>query len=64
MNEKVGHPMGESKKNVSINKKYKLDTYGGTVHVEWETEGALTSLSQLAFFIEFLKNGSAQETSR
>jgi Transposase DDE domain group 1 len=34
------------------------DTFGGRVHVEWETEGgAVTPLGQLPFFIEFLKQG-------
>jgi hypothetical protein len=32
-----------------------LDTFGGPVHVEWDTEAALTPLGQLPFFIDFLK---------
>jgi Transposase DDE domain group 1 len=38
------------------------DTFGGRVHVEWETEGgAVTPLGQLPFFIEFLKQGGLFE---
>ena len=35
------------------------DTFAGRVHVEWEKgEGAsMTPLGQLAFFIEYLKQG-------
>lgn len=36
--------MGESKKNASIKKRYKVDTYGGTVQVEWENGGAVWSV--------------------
>jgi hypothetical protein len=32
-----------------------LDSYAGPVHVEWDTEAALTPLGQLPFFIDFLK---------
>ncbi|MGA9210818.1 MAG: transposase [Terriglobales bacterium] len=34
-----------------------LDTYAGRVHVEWDSDGAVTALGQLPFFIEFLKTG-------
>ena len=33
----------------------KLDTFGGTVHVEWDAEAAATPLGHLAFFAEYLK---------
>lgn len=32
-----------------------LDSFKGTVHVEWDREAALTPLGQLPFFIDFLK---------
>jgi Transposase DDE domain group 1 len=32
-----------------------LDSFAGPVHVEWDTEAALTPLGQLPFFIDFLK---------
>ena len=34
------------------------DTFGGRVHVEWDSSAAATPLGQLPFFIEFLKLGS------
>ena len=34
-----------------------LDSFAGPVHVEWDTEAALTPLGQLPFFIDFLKGG-------
>jgi hypothetical protein len=34
-----------------------LDSFAGPVHVEWDTEAALTPLGQLPFFIDFLKAG-------
>ena len=33
----------------------KLDTFGGTVHVEWDADAAETALRHLAFFAEYLK---------
>ena len=57
------HPKGEPvnslfelskiSKNVSLS----VETFKGKVHVEWDPHGAVTSLGQLAFFIEFLKQG-------
>lgn len=32
-----------------------LDTFGGRIHVEWDSAAAVTPLGQLPFFIEFLK---------
>jgi hypothetical protein len=32
-----------------------LDSFAGPVHVEWDTEAALTPLGQLPFFLDFLK---------
>ena len=53
--------MGESKKNtpkIKKQKEYKVDTYGGSVQVEWENDGAVTALGQLPFFVQFLKTGN------
>ena len=33
----------------------KVDTFGGTVHVEWDPDAAATPLGHLAFFAEYLK---------
>ena len=32
-----------------------MDTFGGTVHVEWDPDAAATPLGHLAFFAEYLK---------
>jgi hypothetical protein len=32
-----------------------LDSFAGTVHVEWDAEAGMTPLGQLPFFIDFLK---------
>lgn len=32
------------------------DTYGGLVHVEWDTQSPVTPIGQLVFFIQFLKS--------
>ncbi len=34
-----------------------VDTFGGRVHVEWDPTAAVTPLGQLAFFVDFLKQG-------
>ena len=33
----------------------KVDTFAGTVHVEWDPDAAATPLGHLAFFAEYLK---------
>ncbi len=35
----------------------RVETFGGRVHVEWDDSGRLTSLGQLPFFVEYLKEG-------
>lgn len=53
------HPKGERKK-AKISTELALipvDTFGGRVHVKWDSQASLTPLGQLAFFIEFLKTG-------
>src|SRR6516164_2071497 len=34
------------------------DTFSGRIHVEWDSTATVTPLGQLAFFIEYLKQGS------
>ena len=40
-----------------------LDSFAGPVHVEWDTEAALTPLGQLPFFIDFLKGAACSMLS-
>jgi Transposase DDE domain group 1 len=39
-----------------------LDSFAGTVHVEWDQEAAMTPLGQLPFFIDFLKTSGLFNT--
>ncbi len=34
-----------------------VDTFSGRVHVEWDPEGSVSPMGQLAFFVEYLKQG-------
>jgi len=59
VNKNLSHPKGEHKK--ARNSELDLipvDTFGGRVHVKWDSQATLTPLGQLAFFIEFLKTSS------
>jgi hypothetical protein len=49
--------MGEAKRKELSRQKsaVALDTFGGRIHVEWDSSAAVTPLGQLPFFIEFLK---------
>jgi hypothetical protein len=51
------HPTGEAPKLAggSLPQGVSLDSFAGPVHVEWDSEAALTPLGQLPFFIDFLK---------
>ena len=52
-----GHPAGEgpgAARDVA-REAVKVDTFGGTVHVEWDPDAAVTPLGHLAFFAEYLK---------
>ncbi|MGH7238723.1 MAG: hypothetical protein ACREHG_01525 [Candidatus Saccharimonadales bacterium] len=57
----VTHPTGEISTNKSnenctgLVEPLTCDTYGGTVHVEWDTQAPITPIGQLVFFIQFLK---------
>jgi hypothetical protein len=59
MGKNIIHQNGESKKakNFSVLGLIPVDTFGGKVHVKWDSQASLTPLGQLAFFIEFLKTG-------
>jgi hypothetical protein len=50
-------PTGEytQSKEITENDRFPIDTYAGRLHVEWDSQAAVTPLGQLPFFIEFLK---------
>lgn len=39
-----------------------LDTYAGTVHVQWEPDGAVSAFGQMIYFIQFLKAAGVFES--
>src|SRR4029077_11310922 len=49
--------MGEciESKEIAEQTRFPVDTYDGRLHVEWDSQAAVTPLGQLPFFIEFLK---------
>ena len=51
------HPTGECTqgKEITQNHPFPVDTYAGRLHIEWDSQAAVTPLGQLPFFIEFLK---------
>jgi len=51
------HPSGEQSKVVADEPPAPtdVDSWAGTVRVEWDAETSATSLGQLPFFIDFLK---------
>lgn len=55
----IPHPLGEAENLPSTgqNQAISLDTAGGRVHVEWDSETPLTPLGQLVFFANFLQAG-------
>lgn len=57
MNKNIAHPAGEGKKSKNLPELglIPVDTFGGRIHVKWDSQASLTPLGQLAFFIEFLK---------
>lgn len=58
------HPLGECKftsKQSNLpaeNAKVTVETFAGQVYVEWEPQAPVTTIGQLPFFIEFLKQGN------
>src|SRR6202007_1353326 len=55
LNERIAHPMGEQPEVEEWSAV--ADTFGGRVHIEWDTAAPVTPLGQLPFFIEYLKQG-------
>ena len=51
------HPAGDAPSTARelTREAVKVDTFGGTVHVEWDPDAAATPLGHLAFFAEYLK---------
>lgn len=51
------HPNGESNIEVKLTvpESCLLDTFGGSIHVEWDPQAAVTPIGQMPFFTEFLK---------
>ena len=48
------HPAGDGPSTARelAREAVKVDTFGGTVHVEWDPDAAATPLGHLAFFAE------------
>ncbi len=57
MNDLILHPMGEcdTAALVPVAGPVAVDTFGGRIHVEWDSQAAVTLLGQLPFFTEFLQ---------
>ena len=56
---KVIHPTGEPEftpKKTEISALI-ADTFNGKIHIEWDPQAPVTTLGQLAFFVQFLKTG-------
>lgn len=55
----VAHPLGgqPGREVAAAAALVRLETFGGRVQVEWDDSGKTTSLGQLPFFVEFLKEG-------
>lgn len=55
----VAHPSGgqPGREIVAGPAPVRVETFGGRVQVEWDDSGRVSSLGQLPFFIEFLKEG-------
>lgn len=52
LTEKPIHPKGEQ-----VPASTSVETFGGKVHIEWDSEAPVTPVGQLPFFIQFLKLG-------
>ena len=55
VSEWIAHPAGEQPEVEEWSAV--ADTFGGRVHIEWDTTAPVTLLGQLPFFIEYLKQG-------
>lgn len=52
------HPAGEQPAvELTADEAVAADTFAGRVHLEWEPAAPVTTMGQLAFFIEYLKQG-------
>lgn len=53
------HPQGDAVtvEDAGAERCLSVETFGGRVHVEWDPEASVTPLGQLAFFVEYLKQG-------
>ena len=56
---KVIHPTGEPEITLkkSVISALIADTFNGKIHIEWDPQAQVTTLGQLAFFIQYLKMG-------
>ena len=53
------HPAGEQPiVELAADEPVAADTFAGRVHLEWEPAAPVTTMGQLAFFIEYLKRGA------
>jgi hypothetical protein len=53
------HPLGEPVR--AEKPSIPVDTFGGRIHVEWDSEAELTPMGQLSFFVDFLKTAQLYE---
>ena len=56
---KVIHPTGEPEFTLkkSVISALIADTFNGKIHIEWDPQAQVTTMGQLAFFIQYLKMG-------
>lgn len=56
---RLAHPVGEpaAVEDAGALRCLSVDSFGGRVQVEWDPEASVTPLGQLAFFVEYLKQG-------
>jgi hypothetical protein len=53
------HPAGEQPAvELAADEAVAADTFAGQVHLEWDPTAPVTTMGQLAFFIEYLKQGA------
>ena len=63
---KIANPLGERTlvERSASNEPMALDSFGGRIHVRWSPDEAVTSLGQLPFFIDFLKQADLIDLSQ
>lgn len=52
-NSQAIHPIGED--FIPEKSSIPVDTFGGRIHIKWDSEAELTPMGQLSFFVDFLK---------